>query len=230
MSGKKSSDDATVVKESEKDEKSKKIVKKRHWAFVIYPESAPVDWAEQLQQKGLQCAISPLHDKDIEPTGEVKKSHYHIIITYSGPTSFDVVHGITKSLNAPIPIPLEQVKGYYRYLTHKDNPEKFQYAEQEIKTINGFNITDFIEISKAELLQYKIEIEKLVDDKNIIEYSVLLRYLRTNDLLHLYDVASSNTIWCNAYIKSCRFMTEKELREADVKKIKVDKKTGEVID
>ena len=49
-----------------------KNVKKRNWAFVLYPESAPEDWKEQLRLSGLQGAISPLHDKDINPTGEPK--------------------------------------------------------------------------------------------------------------------------------------------------------------
>lgn len=44
-----------------------KNIKKRNWAFVLYPESAPADWREQLQKTGLQCAISPLHDKDMNP-------------------------------------------------------------------------------------------------------------------------------------------------------------------
>ena len=69
---------------------NKSNVKKRNWAFVLYPESAPDDWIEQLRQTGLQCAISPLHDKDIDPTGEPKKAHYHIILCYSGPTSFNL--------------------------------------------------------------------------------------------------------------------------------------------
>ena len=40
-----------------------KNVKKRNWAFVLYPESAPENWREELQKTGLQCAISPLHDR-----------------------------------------------------------------------------------------------------------------------------------------------------------------------
>ena len=60
-----------------KSQGSKQNVKKRNWAFVVYPESAPEDWIEQLQKTGLQCAVSPLHDKDTDPTGEPKKAHYH---------------------------------------------------------------------------------------------------------------------------------------------------------
>ena len=65
--------------------------KKRYWAFVLYPESAPDNWRDFLQQTGLQVAISPLHDKDIDPTGLPKKSHYHIILCYDGPTTFNNV-------------------------------------------------------------------------------------------------------------------------------------------
>ena len=101
-----------------------KNVKKRNWAFVLYPESAPKDWREQLQQTGLQCAISPLHDRDVNADNSPKKAHYHVILAYSGPTSFNVVKGLTENLNQPIPQPLEQMRGYYRYLSHKEIPKK----------------------------------------------------------------------------------------------------------
>ena len=74
---------------------AQKVVKKRNWTFVLYPESAPADWLEKLQLTGLQAEISPLHDKDINPDGTVKKAHYHIIVCYSGPTSYTVVKGLT---------------------------------------------------------------------------------------------------------------------------------------
>ena len=47
-------------------------VKKRNWAFIVYPDSAPADWQEILRQTGLQCVVSPLHDSDLDPTGEPK--------------------------------------------------------------------------------------------------------------------------------------------------------------
>ena len=68
-----------------------KYLKKRSWAFVLYPESAPTDWLDLLTQKGVPFCVSPLHDKDVNPTGEIKKSHYHIILNYSGPTTFNSV-------------------------------------------------------------------------------------------------------------------------------------------
>lgn len=184
--------------------KPKNNVKKRNWAFVLYPESAPADWMQRLQLTGLQCAVSPLHDCDLNPTGEPKKAHYHIILCYSGPTSYNVVKQLTDSLNQPIPQSLEQVRGYYRYLTHKDNPEKAQYDENDIQTINGFNIADYVELSKSEVNEIKTKLQQLIRDLNLLEYCDFMDYLLDNELKLEYDVASCNTYFFEKYISSRR--------------------------
>ena len=71
----------------------------------------PSDWIEQLQLSGAQFAISPLHDKDLNATGEPKKAHWHVIVVYGSPTTESNVKSLTERLNAPKPIPLEQVRG-----------------------------------------------------------------------------------------------------------------------
>lgn len=186
----------------------KNDVKKRNWAFVVYPDSAPADWREQLQKTGLQCAISPLHDKDVNPDGEPKKPHYHVILCYSGPTSYNVVRALTNGkLGQTVPQPLEQVRGYYRYLTHADNPEKAQYSAGDIQLLNGFDIRDYVEMTKSEVMRYKRELLAFVRDNDILEYSDLLDILMdggevTADLL---EVASNHTLMLTKYIASRRY-------------------------
>ena len=179
-------------------------MKKRYWAFVLYPESAPKNWKEILQQTGLSICISPLHDKDINPTGEKKKEHYHIILCYSGPTTFKNVKKITDSLNQPIPIALEQVRGYFRYLTHKDNPEKYQYNEKEIITINDFDIDNYNDLSYSQVKSIIIDIQKFIRDNEIIEYCDLLDYLLDAEMLDHLEIASNHTLLFNTYICSMR--------------------------
>lgn len=179
-------------------------VKKRNWAMVLYPDSAPDNWIELLQKTGLQSAVSPLHDKDLDPTGEPKKAHYHIILCYSGPTSYTVVKSLCDSLNQPIPQALEQVRGYYRYLTHLDNPEKYQYDALGIKTINGFNIIDFVELTKSEVLRIKKELQGFIRSENIVEYADLMDFLQDGLNTDYYDVASCNTYFFEKYITSRR--------------------------
>ena len=170
-----------------------KNIKKRNWAFVLYPESAPADWREQLQKTGLQCAISPLHDKDMNPDNTPKKP----------------------------PQALEQVRGYYRYLTHKDNPEKAQYDEREIKTINGFNIADFSELTRSEITQIKKTLQALIRQYDIVEYAQLMDFLQDEEMNVEYEVASNNTLFFDRYIGSRRHAPRVP---------KCDPETGEVIE
>ena len=129
--------------------------------MVLYPESAPSDWRKKLQETGIQCAISPLHDKDVNADNSPKKPHYHIILAYEGPTTYNNVLSLCESLNQPIPQPLEQLRGYYRYLVHKDNPEKYQYDEYKISTLNGFDISNYLDLTNSQVVAILKEITQL---------------------------------------------------------------------
>lgn len=181
-----------------------KSIKKRNWAFVLYPESAPADWFERLKQSGLMGAISPLHDKDIDPDGNVKKAHYHIILVYGNTTTYNNVKALTESLHQPIPQALEQIRGYYRYLTHMDNPEKYQYDPKDIRTFGGFDISDFVEMTKSEVTKHIKEIHQFIRDNNIVEYSDLCDMLIDAELVELYEVSVNHTLFINSYITSRR--------------------------
>lgn len=181
------------------DNKNKKA---RHWGIVVYPESAPTDWKDILQQTGCGVAISPLHDKDVnEGTGEVKKAHWHIIITYGNTTTFNNVKTLTEQLNAPIPQAINSLKGAIRYLTHKDNLEKAQYDSKDIIVLNGFDIEEYNQLTLTEKYEIKRLIIQYIKDNNVISYIDLV-----NDLVELnYDwfkVCVDNTILFNALITS----------------------------
>lgn len=186
------------------------MIRKRNWGAVIYPESAPEDWKEQLKLMGLTFAVSPLHDKDINPTGEKKKPHYHIIICYPNPTTDDNINRILHDLNQPIAVPLESVRGYFRYLTHKDNPEKYQYNDSEIELFNGFDVNDVL--NSSEVFQCIKSIQSLIIDNHIFEYCELMDYLLKSELMDLWNVAASHTLFFNTYITSKRHAFEKSQR------------------
>ena len=58
----------------------------RNWATVLYPSSdnTPTNWKEVLQEQLIPTFISPLHDRDYNGTGELKKEHHHIILMFEG--------------------------------------------------------------------------------------------------------------------------------------------------
>lgn len=192
------------------------MTKKRNWGGVVYPESAPADWKEILKLKGIVFAVSPLHDKDVNPTGEPKKEHYHIVMTFPGPTTDKTVKEIMEELNAPIPIALESVRGYYRYFTHKDNPEKYQYDEKDIEHYNCFDVADVM--NNFEVYQCLRELQDIIVDNEIREYSILMKFLKATEQFELWNVASSHTMFINSFISSERNVYREHLHEKAQKK------------
>ena len=53
-----------------------------YYATIVYPESAPSDWMNILEEQHIQALISPLHDKDIDKEGNPKKPHYHVVLIF----------------------------------------------------------------------------------------------------------------------------------------------------
>ena len=88
--------------------------RKRNWVFVLYPDSAPENWREQLRDMLVPGFISPLHDKDVNADGTPKKPHWHVILTFKGLKSYEQVKAITEKLNAPAPQICKDTRAYAR--------------------------------------------------------------------------------------------------------------------
>ena len=95
-----------------------KETRTRNWTIVLYPESAPENWREILDDMHIEWIESPLHDKDINANGETKKAHWHILLMFGGVKTYEQVKEITDKLNAPIPERCHNAKAMVRYMAH----------------------------------------------------------------------------------------------------------------
>ncbi len=181
------------------------VTKGRYWGFVVYPDSLPNNYIDLINSIGIPMCFSPLHDKDINPDGSIKKPHYHVLCYYDNVTSYNNVNNnVCKLLNGTIPIKIENLRSMYRYHIHLDNPEKFQYDDKDRIFFNGFDTSKVEILSKTDLLKLKRSILEIIEEKSIYEYSDLINFLNNNDLIDLLDIASGNTVFFNAYIHSKR--------------------------
>ena len=160
-----------------KDSKTKAGVKDdrtRTWAFVAYPESLPPNWRAVLDELNVPWACSPLHDKDVnETTGEPKKPHYHVVLSFEGKKSYEQVKAITDKLNAPVPQKCHSVRGAVRYMAHLDNPEKAQYSPSDITSGMGFDVDDALKLSATERDAILQRLENIIFEKHVTEYADL---------------------------------------------------------
>lgn len=177
-----------------------KNVKGRDWTFIVYPESAPKAWREILDDTHLRWVESPLHDRDVNPDGEIKKAHWHILLSYDGPVNLVAVKKLTDKLNAPNPQKISSSKGLVRYMAHLDNPEKFQYSVSDIKGHNGADIAAYFELTATNKLAIMKEIVRYIYENGVDNYSDFLMFCIENRD-DWFDVAiNSNTIAINKMI------------------------------
>lgn len=148
----------------------------RNWCAVVYPDSAPSDWKQILDNLNVKWACSPLHDKDTDDDGQLKKPHWHIVICYSGNKSFEQVKDDLAEIKCPIPQICRDVRSSVRYFIHKDHPHKFQYSQADIESYGGFDVGDVFQLSKSEKTQVLIDISMFVREWDIKEYWDLLFY------------------------------------------------------
>lgn len=184
---------------------SKKNQKGRYWAFVMYPDSMPDNWVEIIRNTGLPMALSPLHNLDLDPTGDEKKPHYHVIVYYDGPTTLNQVYeNVCKPLNATIPIKLESMRGMYRYHIHLDNPEKYQYDDRDREFFNGFDVSSVSSLSATEEFKILREILQFIRDNRLTEFYDLLNQLTDNELFDMFEVACKKAGVITSYMCSVR--------------------------
>lgn len=197
-----------------------KTTRTRNWTFVLYPESAPENWREILDDLHLEWVESPLHDSDINATGEPKKSHFHILILFNGNKTYEQVLEITSSVNSTIPQQCHNAKSLVRYMAHLDNPEKFQYSAAEIKSHGGVEIADLLRPSASEKYSMISEIIQYIKANKITEFQDIFDYAsaeRHDDWFPL--ICDGSTYVITAYLKSARHRRQY-----------VDNDTGEITD
>lgn len=173
----------------------------RNFATIVYKESAPDNWLEILQEELVPCLVSPYHDKDINPTGEVKKPHWHVLIMFDGVKSMKQAQAIVDKISGVGCRKINSLRGYARYLCHLDNPEKAQYSENDVIQLCG---ADFQEIIQLQSDKYKIieEMCNFCEDHDIFSFYELARYSINHNESWKRALFDNSSFFMKEYLKS----------------------------
>lgn len=154
------------------------------WAFIIYPDSWPDNWHELISNFHVPCAVSPLHDADLNGDGTEKKPHRHVLINFGlgkKKSEEQVYVNYCRKLHATLPIAIDSERGYVRYFVHLDNPEKTQYNLDDIITFSGYDLSDAFKPSASRAHQIMNEIKVWILENDIKEF----KDLQLEALLHI---------------------------------------------
>jgi hypothetical protein len=185
-------------------EKTRGHDRTRIWAAIVYPDSAPENWREIIDDYHLEWIESPLHDRDTNPTtGEQKKPHWHIVLCFDGPKSFEQVQEITSKVNSALPVKCHSLKGSVRYFAHLDNPEKAQYNPQDIVPHGGIDLSDVFKPTASERYTIIGQMRAWCYKNNITEFCDLLDYASENHPDDWFPILCDNSAYVmNTYLKS----------------------------
>lgn len=190
--------------------------KSKYFCAILYPSSTSYDvdkLIKALAEEHLTFAVSPIHDKDVNEDGSPKKAHYHLLLAYTSATTLNNITCWLKNCGMP-ESDLHSVRvcasavGYYRYLTHKDNPEKAQYDDKDIRIFNDFNeIFKKFANTESDKIDKLVRIFQIVDELNTISFHALIQYLMLNerDLFKMLTSSSALAICVKEYQRSLEY-------------------------
>lgn len=87
-----------------------------------------------------------IHDKDILPSWELKKKHFHIVMTFKNATTIGAVARGLGLESQYIEKIRTTTKSAMLYLVHRNNPEKYQYDAKDV--IASFDYVEYVDDCK----------------------------------------------------------------------------------
>lgn len=173
----------------------------RNFASILYPDSAPDNWYSLLSAELVPAFISPLHSLDINPTGEAKKPHFHILLMFEGVKTIDQARCIFDKIGAVGCEKVNSLRGYARYLCHLDNPEKAQYDSSEVLSLCGADYSEIISLNSD---RYKLlgELIDFCELNDIQSFSELVVYSRVHRPDWFRLLADNSSVFVSQYLKS----------------------------
>ena len=216
-------------KQAQQRADAKRAGRTRNFATIVYPESAPADWMDKLDELHIAVLISPLHDKDTNPSGEPKKPHYHVLVMFESPKDYETqVKPIFTEIGGVGREAVNSSRGYARYLCHLDNPEKAQYSPSEVRCMGG---ADFYAITNLPTDDIKLlgEIFAYIQENEIYSLAELLTISQVYYPKWFSMIAMSRCYVVDKFIKSLEWERQTGYVRSAVR-LKVDKETSEVIE
>lgn len=181
----------------------------RNFATVIYPESAPENWQDILAEQKVPAFISPLHDSDKNPFGEDKKPHYHVVVMYEGVKTMEQAEDLFNQIGGVGNEKVQSIRGYARYLCHLDNPEKYQYNQEDVRCLGG---ADYVSTIGLALDKYKA-IGEMIDyciDNKLTSYAALLNYCRKERFDWFRVLCDNGTVVMKEFLKSYKWSLDND--------------------
>ncbi len=173
----------------------------RNWGTLVYPESAPENWIDILEEMHVPALVSPLHNMDLTKDGELKKEHYHVMLMFEGVKTDEQVKELFSKIGGVGVEKINSAKAYARYLCHLDNPDKAQYNPDDVLYFSGADYDSMMHLASD---KYKA-ISEMIDfciENGIDSFATLIVYAKENRVDWFQILCDTGTLPIVQFLKS----------------------------
>jgi len=172
----------------------------RNYVTIVYPEIAPENWLTTISESRVPVFISPLHDKDINATGEPKKPHYHVMAMFDTVKTLEQAKSFFETFGGVGCEDVKSVRACARYFCHLDNPEKAKYSIDDVKQYGGADYMHSIGCAsdKAKAIR---EMVAYIEENDITCWADLFLY-----------ASQDRSDWFDALINSAAYVTKEYIK------------------
>lgn len=183
----------------------------QNFTFLVYPDSAVEDWLEILRNYRVPMYVSPLHDRDVDEHGEVKKAHYHVMVMYDSLKPLDCLDELIETIHGVKPptqdFVVKSKRAYARYLLHYDDPAKYPYyLDSRVTALSGADDYDELIKSKSQQefdeLQTMQDMQDYCEKKQIYNFAAFTRLCRVTGNDEWFRCLRVNAYYFHAWFKS----------------------------
>lgn len=161
----------------------------RYWKFLLYPDSCGGGWVNDVEYDGLldrleelnvQLFCSPIHNRDLDASGNYKKPHMHVLCYVPGKKSYRQMLELLTGFGVNIVIPVddhEVDEQYWCHLNCRNKTAKPEYPVEDCVSLNGYTPTGLLKERHHSALA---QLWRLVEDNGIIYFCDLMNEVMTN--------------------------------------------------
>ena len=194
--------------------------KSRFFTGIVFEDSAPEDWRDELENSLGMWLISPLHEPDVQTPEEEEfnglspklfKRHWHVMYCHGNTIGWKAAKELFPDWvfvhKDPNKFMVSASRNLSRYFLHMDQPEKQQFEGDPFELLtcfNGFPLCLERQLTAKQERDLQIAIQVTITDRNIFEFHELCDYLRTVQDWEAYDYVQKHVTWADKYITSLR--------------------------
>lgn len=155
-----------------------------YWTLLLYEESENLEFTEIKEKLKIYDYLYILHDKDLLPSGEPKKKHYHVVLRFK---NYKWLNSLSEELGIPSNYfqKVRNLEGILCYLIHFKEENKHHYDIADVKGSSTFknrlikclNSNDLSEEDKVSIL-----FNYIVMSTHKISYSKFVSYVISKGL------------------------------------------------